>query len=65
MFAKQSVTVFGASPPATYFLYSLNPDLIAGINYTFVNRELEYLKKDMNKLPLIGGWFGQGNYTEF
>lgn len=65
MFAKQSVTVFGASPPATYFLYSLNPDLIAGINYTFVNRELEYLKKDMNKLPLIGGWFGQGNTPNF
>ena len=65
IYAKESFTVFGASPPATYFLYSLNPNLIAGTNYTFRDKELRYLKKEMNSLPIIGGWFGQGRTPNF
>ena len=65
LLAKENITVFGASPPATYILYSLNPKLIVGRNYNFVNKELEYLNKDINSLPLIGGWFGKGNTPNF
>jgi len=65
LLAKENITVFGASPPATYILYSLNPKLLAGKNYNFVDKELEYLKKDINDLPLIGGWFGKGNTANF
>lgn len=65
MFAKENFTVFGASPPATCFLYSLDPKVIAGRNYAFKDKELKFLDKQINKLPMIGGWFGQGKTPNF
>ncbi|WP_419769279.1 MAG: ABC transporter substrate-binding protein [Candidatus Marinarcus sp.] len=64
-FAKESITVFGASPPATYLLYSIDPTVISGTNYTFKDKELKYLNQNMNALPVIGGWFGQGKTPNF
>lgn len=52
--------VYGASPPATYLLYSVAPTLIAGLNYPFTRKERAYLTPAMDSLPVIGGWFGQG-----
>ncbi len=65
VYAQSSLKVFGASPPATYFLYSIDPQAIAGRNYAFRDKELQYLNKDINNLPIIGGWFGQGKTPNF
>ncbi|HOI94466.1 MAG TPA: ABC transporter substrate-binding protein [Syntrophobacter fumaroxidans] len=51
---------YGASPPATYLLYAVDPALLAGLNYPFNPRERTYLRPDVVSLPVIGGWFGQG-----
>lgn len=52
--------VYGASPPATYMIYAIDPALIAGLNYPFNSKEHRYLNPGMETLPVIGGWFGQG-----
>ena len=60
MFAKDNLSVYGASPPATYFLYSIKPKLLAGLIFGVREKEIKYLNKNMKSLPIIGGWFGQG-----
>jgi iron complex transport system substrate-binding protein len=52
--------VYGASPPVTYMLYCLDPSMIAGLNFPVRPWEKRYLRKDMQNLPVLGGWFGQG-----
>ncbi|MBF0509284.1 MAG: ABC transporter substrate-binding protein [Deltaproteobacteria bacterium] len=52
--------VYGSSPPATYLLYALDPSLIAGLNFPFSAEERVYLRPGVEKIPVIGGWFGQG-----
>lgn len=57
----ESITkAYGASPPATYLIYAIDPAVIAGLNYSFNDREKPFLAKDVVNLPVIGGWFGQG-----
>ena len=51
---------YGASPPATYLIYAINPSLLAGFNYPLFPEEMACLDPSVQKLPVIGGWFGQG-----
>ncbi len=53
--------VFGASPPLTYLLYAIDPTLPAGLNSPLKEWEKQHLRKSMQELPVLGGWFGQGN----
>lgn len=52
--------VYATSPPATYMVYAMDPSLVAGLNFPFNASEKTYLDPRMAKLPVIGGWFGQG-----
>ena len=52
--------VCSTSPPATYMVYTLAPDLLAGLNFPFTRHERTYLRPDVLNLPVVGGWFGQG-----
>ncbi len=52
--------IFCASPPSLYLLYSLDPSLAAGLNFPLNEREKKYLRPDFARLPVLGGWFGQG-----
>jgi iron complex transport system substrate-binding protein len=52
--------VYGTSPPATYMVYAMDPGLLAGLNFPFNPSEKQYLDPRIEKLPVIGGWFGQG-----
>lgn len=52
--------VYGVSPPATCMLYAVDQGLIAGLNYVPRTQEIEYLSPETQHLPVIGGWFGQG-----
>jgi iron complex transport system substrate-binding protein len=52
--------VYSASPPVTYMLYALDPAMLAGLNFPVREWEKKYLRKSMQSLPVLGGWFGQG-----
>lgn len=52
--------VYGVSPPATCMLYAVDQSLIAGLNYVPRTHELDYMTAETKQLPVIGGWFGQG-----
>ncbi len=52
--------VYGASPPATYMVYALDPGMVAGLNFPFNPSEAHYLDPRLQQLPVVGGWFGQG-----
>jgi iron complex transport system substrate-binding protein len=53
-------SVYGCSPPGTYLLYALAPDLIAGLNFPLNPAQKKILPDVIKGLPVIGGWFGQG-----
>nr|WP_319491118.1 ABC transporter substrate-binding protein [uncultured Desulfobacter sp.] len=53
-------SVYGTSPPVTYMLYALAPELIAGLNFPCRENEKHYLPPRLQTLPVVGGWFGQG-----
>ncbi|WP_035241105.1 ABC transporter substrate-binding protein [Desulfobacter vibrioformis] len=53
-------TVYGTSPPVTYMLYAIAPELIAGLNIPCREKEKQYLPARLQTLPVVGGWFGQG-----
>lgn len=52
--------VYATSPPITYLLYALDPSMLAGLNYPLREIEKKYFHKDIQELPVLGGWFGQG-----
>ena len=53
--------VFSGSPPLTFMIYAVNPALLAGLNFPIADRDKPYLQKIMHTLPVLGGFFGQGN----
>jgi iron complex transport system substrate-binding protein len=53
--------VYSASPPTTNLLYTIDPGMLAGLNVPVREHEKKYLKKKMQSLPVLGGWFGQAN----
>ncbi len=52
--------VYSTSPPITYMLYALDPSMLAGLNFPVRPWEKRYLRKSMQELPVLGGWYGQG-----
>jgi len=53
--------VFSTSPPVTYMLYAIDPSMLAGLNFPVREWEKKHLRKSIRELPVLGGWFGQGN----
>ncbi len=52
--------VYGSSPPATCLIYAMDPAVLAGLNYPIRPDEARFMNPAVAKLPVIGGWFGQG-----
>ncbi|MBN1545170.1 MAG: ABC transporter substrate-binding protein [Syntrophaceae bacterium] len=52
--------VYSTSPPATYMLYALDPSLLGGLNTPLKETEKRYLAPEIHSLPVLGGYFGQG-----
>jgi iron complex transport system substrate-binding protein len=53
--------VYGASPPVTSMLYAMDPSFLVGWNAPQRTREDRlFLPKHVKSLPVIGGWYGQG-----
>ena len=53
-------SIFGTSPPVTAILYTMAPELVAGLNVPCRGAEKQYLPPRFQSLPVVGGWFGQG-----
>ncbi len=52
--------VYCSSPPSTYMIYAIDPNLLVGLNFPPTEKEKRYLRKNVPTLPVIGGFFGQG-----
>lgn len=52
--------VYCTSPPSTYLVVAMDPELLAGLNFPFNPSEQQLLDPRLRQLPVIGGWFGQG-----
>jgi len=52
--------VYASSPPASYLLYAMDPNLIVGLNSPLNETEKRFLKPAVKSLPVIGSSVGQG-----
>jgi iron complex transport system substrate-binding protein len=57
---SQIKKVYSTSPIGTTFMYTLAPEKIAGVNYKLSEGEKKFTNASYNKLPVLGGNFGQG-----
>ncbi len=48
------------SPPGTYLLYAIDPEILAGLNFPLWESEKKYTVRKNRQLPIIGGIAGQG-----
>lgn len=55
-------SVYCTSPVGQIMVYTISPDLIAGLNYEASDVEKQYLVPEYTSLPVLGGWYGKG-YT--
>lgn len=53
--------VYSASPPDTFLLYAIDPTMIAGLNFPIREKDKRFMHKQMLRLPLIGGTFGEAS----
>lgn len=51
--------VVAVSPPGTYLLYAVDPQLIGGLNFPPREDEKKYTVREYGNLPVIGGMAGQ------
>ncbi len=42
-------------------LYAMDPGVLAGLNTPVREWERNYFRRDIQQLPVLGGWYGQGN----
>lgn len=52
--------VFATSPPGTYLVYAIDPELVAGLNFPAWESEKKYTVPRFQRLPVIGGTVGMG-----
>lgn len=52
--------VYGVSPPVTNILYAMDPLFLTGWNSPLRDEEKLFLAKRLRSLPVVGGWYGQG-----
>jgi iron complex transport system substrate-binding protein len=58
--AQDARSVFGATPPSTFTLYAFDPELVAGWNTPLRLYEKKYIFEKYQRLPILGGWYGEG-----
>jgi len=52
--------IYGTSPPATNLICAVAPEKLAGLNTPIREREKKFTAPCIMNLPVVGGWFGQG-----
>jgi iron complex transport system substrate-binding protein len=63
VFSHTAQKAFSASPPMMVLLYTLAPNKMLGVNYSFLAVEKEFMLPSVQKLPVLGGFFGGGNHA--
>ncbi len=58
---NENSKVIGTTVPATFMLFSFEPDIIAGWNTPLYKHEKKYIPKKYHNLDVLGGWYGGGN----
>lgn len=53
--------IYGTSPPATNLIIAVAPGKLAAHNTPMREGERKYADPRILNLPVVGGWFGQGN----
>ena len=56
----QITKIYGTTPPATSLVYAVSPERLACLNMPMRGAGKKYLNPAVLKLPVAGGWFGQG-----
>jgi iron complex transport system substrate-binding protein len=59
-FPDRIVKVIASSPPVTHLLYTIDPGLLGGLNLPPSRKQVQYLGKEVEKLPVVGGFGGPG-----
>ncbi len=59
-------TVYSRCPMGTILMYTIDPEMIAGLSWKPTEFEKEYLTEAYARLPLLSGWFAtnEGNVEE-
>lgn len=52
--------VFSTNPPGAILLYTLDPDLMIGWNYSLGEAEKRFILPQCHNLPNLGGWMAKG-----
>jgi iron complex transport system substrate-binding protein len=55
---------YGATFSANFMIYLLSPDNLVGWNGELRDYEIKYISEKYLKLPIVGGWYGQGNVPD-
>jgi len=63
VFSHTPQKAFSASPPMMVLLYTLAPNKMLGVNYSFLAVEKEFMLPSVQNLPVLGGFFGGGNHA--
>lgn len=63
-YAGQAPRVYGATFSSTYTIYAVSPDLLVGWNGPLRGYEKKYIPEKYQKLPVLGGWYGQGFFPD-
>ncbi len=58
--ADENPRVYGPTAPSAFILYALDPELLAGWNTPLRNYEKKYMPEKYQRLPVLGGWYGEG-----
>jgi iron complex transport system substrate-binding protein len=58
--AENERSIYGSTPPSTFTLYALDPELLAGWNTPLRDYEKKYIPAKYHDLPILGGWYGEG-----
>ena len=53
--------IYGTSPPVTTLIIAVAPGKLAALNTPIREGERKYAVPRILSLPVVGGWFGQGN----
>ncbi len=59
--ADKPKKVYSSSPPMSNLLCAIDPTILVGLNSPLRGNQRKYLPKEAQSLPVLGGWFGQGN----
>jgi len=63
-YSAEPEKVWGASVPAAFMVYIVNPDAFAGWPSKLYEYEAEFIPEKYKQLPILGSWHGGGGIPD-